>query len=291
MHMYVGSQWFTLPRHVVQWLLQDPLPYHYESYARHVVVADENYFATLISNSPYCADIIRRKTLFLIFDKWENEKSGTGSRVRDQKCLSPDPDHCGRSPSILTLKFKNLLQISRATFARKFDPTDFESSKLLDEIDLWRKGENEGERVGDEGRQIMIRFRGRRGDGDADVSGSGSGSGSESNVGGQYTTVTVDIEGTPTATTTTTPHTTTRDNSPDKRQVNTHDSTQDNHDQQYNQSQTHSQSQGQGQNVDISYCWVMSKLGQPLTLEPCNAASDSQWFVLGTYRNLSRSNA
>ena len=49
MHMYVGSQWFTLPHHVVQWLLQDPLPYHYESYARHVVVADENYFAFSIT--------------------------------------------------------------------------------------------------------------------------------------------------------------------------------------------------------------------------------------------------
>lgn len=162
--MHVGSQWFSLPKHVVQWFLEAPLPLQYQSYAEHVVVADENYFSTLVSNSPYCADITRKKNLFLLFDKWENELSEAKSRdIR--KCLSPDPDHCGRSPSTLTIKFKSLLEITRALFARKFDPKDVDSLDLLEVIDSWRNSSGVGHSGGDkghEGQKIMIRFSGLR---------------------------------------------------------------------------------------------------------------------------------
>ena len=164
MHLHVGSQWFTIPRHVVLWLLNDPLPQQYQGYAQYVVVADENYFATLISNSPYCADLVRKKNLFLLFDKWENELSTVQLRDR-RKCLSPDPDHCGRSPSTLTSKFKNLLEISHALFARKFDPNDIESLELLSTIDSWRSNSSQEinpSTFGDIGKKMMIRFTGLR---------------------------------------------------------------------------------------------------------------------------------
>ena len=80
-------------------------------------------------NSPYCGDLIRRNSLFLLFDKWENERNELHTRDR-RKCLSPDPDQCGRSPSTLTMQFKRLLEASRASFARKFDPTNAESMAL-----------------------------------------------------------------------------------------------------------------------------------------------------------------
>ena len=32
---------------------------NYTEYAKHVVVADEHFFATLVRHSPYCADHVR----------------------------------------------------------------------------------------------------------------------------------------------------------------------------------------------------------------------------------------
>jgi len=134
-NMFIGSQWFAVPRHVVEWLLHDPLPFRYQAYAQYVVISDENYFSTLISNSPYCGDIIRQNNLFLLFDQWENESINRD----DSKCLSPNPDTCGRSPATLTVEFKSLLQTSKALFARKFDPLNNGSMELVDEIDIWRE--------------------------------------------------------------------------------------------------------------------------------------------------------
>ena len=162
--MYTGSQWFAIPPHVVQWILEDPLPYNFSFYAQYIVVADENYFATLIMNSPYCQDIIRKNLLFVLFDKWENEINQEKSTRDERKCLSPNPDQCGRSPSILTMQFRRLLEISHASFARKFDPNNENSMLLIDYIDKWRNGSmmKSYGTVGDEGKQIMIRFSGMR---------------------------------------------------------------------------------------------------------------------------------
>lgn len=243
MHMYVGSQWFTLPRHVVQWLLQDSLPKHYQSYAQFVVIADENYFATLISNSPYCNDIIRKKNLFLIFDKWENELSSVGERD-PRKCLSPDPDHCGRSPSTLTSKFKSLLDVSRATFARKFDPLDSESLQLLDEIDRWRK-EPLKVNVRDEGQHIMIRSSAltyRNGDRriNRSVEDRSTRTNCQSAEIAETNPATVEIE-------------------------------------------TGGYAVSQSPEVpEFDYCWEISAIGQPLTLNVCDSSKPSQWFALGS---------
>ena len=87
------------------------------------MVADENYFATMVKNSPYCSDQINRNLHYLIFTKWENEFLSREDRDL-RKCMLPDPDHCGRSPTKLTMGMKNEIEMTYALFARKFDPTD-----------------------------------------------------------------------------------------------------------------------------------------------------------------------
>ena len=159
MNMHIGSQWFAVPKHVVEWFVFDPLPYDYTFYATHVIVADENYFQTLFKNSPYCEDLIEKNFLFVLFDKWENERAEETVQERDRrKCLSPDPDHCGRSPTTLNLSFQKLLSISKALFARKFDPSNPDSMALVDLIDTWREKDAAGPIArGDEGNRFMIR--------------------------------------------------------------------------------------------------------------------------------------
>lgn len=165
MNIHIGSQWFAIPRHLVEWYLYDPLPYDYSFYATHIIVADENYFQTLFKNSPYCEDLVPKNLLFVLFDKWENERANETMQERDErKCLSPDPDHCGRSPTTLNLSFKKLLSISKALFARKFDPADDGSMALVDLIDEWRSNEDiAAVDRGDEGNDFMIRHSGEDG--------------------------------------------------------------------------------------------------------------------------------
>eukprot|EP01041_Mallomonas_annulata_P013711 gene13711-29161_t len=74
---------------------------------------------------------------FVQFDKWEHERFGRGER-NNRKCLQPDPDHCGRSPSTMSMDFKRLVEASSAFFARKFDSKNPSSMRLRDEIDTMR---------------------------------------------------------------------------------------------------------------------------------------------------------
>jgi hypothetical protein len=127
----IGSQWFAFPRHIIQWLLQDSLPIKFIQYAKHIVVADEIYFTTMFRNSPFCLDLTSSNLLFSHFDVWEHEK---GDAKDERKCLSIDPDFCGRSPTILTAKDWNWIKISNGLFGRKFNRST-ESMKLLDWID------------------------------------------------------------------------------------------------------------------------------------------------------------
>ena len=167
MNMHIGSQWFALPRHVVEWFLHDPLPRAYVDYAKYIVVADENYFATLFKNSPYCQEHDSKNLLFVLFDKWENERSPNNTDARDlRKCLHPDPEHCGRSPTTLTTEYRRLLQVSRFMFARKFDPNQEESMRLVDDLDRWRApgglsslSAKKALAAGDEGKNVMLRYR------------------------------------------------------------------------------------------------------------------------------------
>ena len=95
--VYVGSQW-----------LSDPLPIKYKQYAQHVVVADEQYFATMLMNSPFCGDMMNKDLNYLIFTDFLAERGNI------HKCLHPDPLRCGRSPT-----------------ARKFNPINADSMALL----------------------------------------------------------------------------------------------------------------------------------------------------------------
>ena len=161
--MFLGSQWWILPISAINWLLNDPLSLQYAKYCQHVVVADENFFATLFKNSPFCSDIQNTNLLYLHFDRWENgleqkkillkETNGDGwydeknynniigKRRSDYKCVNRDPNQCGRSPTTLTTDYANYLAMSRALFARKFDPTVESSISMLDKLDEWRKVE------------------------------------------------------------------------------------------------------------------------------------------------------
>ena len=164
MNMHVGSQWFALPRHVVDWYLHNPLPISYIDYAQHIVVADENYFATLFKNSPYCRDQGTMNLLFVLFDKWENERAANLSAVDRRKCLHPDPEHCGRSPTTLTTEYRRLLQVSRFMFARKFDPLSPASMELVADMERWRTVSQNATLIkrmalGDVGSHIMLRYR------------------------------------------------------------------------------------------------------------------------------------
>jgi hypothetical protein len=123
--VYGGSQWFAMPRHVAEWFITDPLPVKYKEYAQHVVVADEQYFATMLLNSPYCEDMMNRDVNYLIFTDFLAERGNI------HKCLHPDPLHCGRSPTTLTMSMHPTIQMSHALFARKFSPSNVDSMALL----------------------------------------------------------------------------------------------------------------------------------------------------------------
>jgi hypothetical protein len=139
-NMYVSSQWFAVPRHYVHWLLHSTLVAEYERYAQYIIVADENFFATMFFNSPFCKAEVKRSLVYLLFDKWEHDRNVTETgRARDpKKCLGVGELNCGRSPTTLTMEYLNLIGSSRSLFARKFDPNSASSMQLVDFIDSMR---------------------------------------------------------------------------------------------------------------------------------------------------------
>jgi len=96
------------------------------------MVSDENYFTTLIKNSPMCGNHVNRNFLHVQFDQWENEKGGIVA-----KCLQPNPKHCGRSPTTLTAEYLPVLELGQALFARKFD-VNHDGGRALDAVDAKR---------------------------------------------------------------------------------------------------------------------------------------------------------
>jgi hypothetical protein len=144
----VGSQWFVISRDfaafLVNYNLEDPATplkskflEEYSEYGKKVVVADENFFPTVLKNSPFCHKHFNDNFLHMQFDDWENEKNKPGQRD-PSKCLMPNPNHCGRSPTTMTVDYLQILELSGALFARKFDE-DVDSS-VLDYIDQKRGG-------------------------------------------------------------------------------------------------------------------------------------------------------
>ena len=67
-----------------------------------------------------CHKHYNQNFLHVQFDQWEADKAEGPAQ---NKCLQPDPRHCGRSPTTLTLDYMPVLELGGALFARKFDAT------------------------------------------------------------------------------------------------------------------------------------------------------------------------
>lgn len=134
--LYTSSQWFIISRDFASYLARaEPgtFVHEYIQYAKHVVVADETFFGTVLRNTEYCIKHHNDNFLHLQFDRWESDMQ-YGERD-ERKCLSPDLNRCGRSPTTLTVDDYFALELSNQLFARKFSSTD---TAVLDLIDEYR---------------------------------------------------------------------------------------------------------------------------------------------------------
>ena len=134
--MYTASQWFIISKEFAHYLA-NPEPgdflYQYLEYIQHVVVADETFFGTVLRNTPFCHKHHNWNWQHLQFDRWENERS---LEMRDErKCVMHDPNHCGRSPTTITLDYLDILELSEDLFARKFlDDVDPQVKNVVDTL-------------------------------------------------------------------------------------------------------------------------------------------------------------
>eukprot|EP00980_Cylindrotheca_fusiformis_P031044 scaffold25738_cov127-Cylindrotheca_fusiformis.AAC.4 len=139
-NLYTASQWFIISKEYAHYLA-NPEPgtflHQYLDYVKHIVVADEHFFGTVLRNTHFCNKHHNWNFLHLQFDQWENERA---LKMRDErKCVMPDPNHCGRSPTTMTMDYLDILELSGDLFARKFD--DNVDTKIKDVIDARRKQE------------------------------------------------------------------------------------------------------------------------------------------------------
>jgi hypothetical protein len=134
--LYTASQWFIISKEYAHYLA-NPEPgtflHQYMDYIQHVVVADEGFFGTVLRNTHFCNKHHNWNFLHLQFDRWENERD---LELRDErKCVMPDPNHCGRSPTTMTLDYLDILELSGDLFARKFlDDVDIKVKNIIDTI-------------------------------------------------------------------------------------------------------------------------------------------------------------
>ena len=141
---YTSSQWFIISKEFAHYLANPQAEdgiflRQYLEYIEHAVVADESFFGTVLRNTHFCNKHHNWNFLYLTFDQWENEQDLS---KRDQrKCMMPDPNHCGRSPTTLGLDSIDLLELSGDLYARKF--VDSYDSRVKDAIDASRKAEEE----------------------------------------------------------------------------------------------------------------------------------------------------
>lgn len=135
--IYTSSQWFIISRDFAWYLAAPPkgsFVEKYLGYIEHVVVADEAFFGTVLRNTHFCSTLHNDNFLHIQFDRWENEAEGE----RDQrKCLFKNRNHCGRSPTTMTLDYLPVLELSGDLFARKFD--DITQPTIKDYIDKKRE--------------------------------------------------------------------------------------------------------------------------------------------------------
>jgi hypothetical protein len=134
--IYTASQWFIISKEFAHYLA-NPEPgsflQQYLDYIPYVVVADESFFGTVLRNTPFCHKHHNWNYLHLQFDRWENERE---IDLRDErKCVMPDPNHCGRSPTTMTLDYLDILELSGDLFARKFmDDVDIKIKNVIDTL-------------------------------------------------------------------------------------------------------------------------------------------------------------
>lgn len=98
---YKGSQWFSLPLEVVEYIMQflDENKWYYNFY-ENTLVPDESFFHTLIMNSPYKTDVVNQNLFYL---KW-------GETLSERN-----------SPQLLKKENIDSIRNSHMFFARKFD--------------------------------------------------------------------------------------------------------------------------------------------------------------------------
>lgn len=140
--LYTSSQWFVISRDFAHYLAYPPPNSVIEKflpYAEHIVVADESFFGTVLRHTAFCHYHHNFNYLHVQFDRWENELEDEIADVR--KCVMPDPRHCGRSPTVMTLDYLSVLELSGHMFARKF--IDSEDVQIKDIIDIKRKRDDE----------------------------------------------------------------------------------------------------------------------------------------------------
>jgi hypothetical protein len=141
--VYTSSQWFIISREFAWYLAKPPknsLAEYFREYAEHVVVADESYFGTVLRNTHFCSTLHNDNFLHIQFGSWENESKEANKRD-PRKCVMRNPDHCGRSPTTMTLDYLPVLELSGDLFARKFD--DVAEPLVKDYIDKRRAKEEE----------------------------------------------------------------------------------------------------------------------------------------------------
>ena len=119
-NLYTSSQWFIISRQFAYYLaVAEPgsVVDQYLRYIEHVVVADETFFGTVLRHTKFCRAHHNQNFLHLQFDRWE---STMPVEQRDpRKCPMPDPNHCGRSPTTMTLDYADIMELSADLFARK----------------------------------------------------------------------------------------------------------------------------------------------------------------------------
>eukprot|EP00985_Skeletonema_marinoi_P008121 scaffold3619_cov97-Skeletonema_marinoi.AAC.6 len=141
--IHTSSQWFIISREFAWYIANPPknsLVDYLRDYMEHVVVADESFFGTVLRNTHFCSTLHNDNFLHIQFGSWENEDKSANQRD-PRKCVMRNPDHCGRSPTTMTLDYLPVLELSGDLFARKFD--DVAEPLLKDHIDRRREKEEE----------------------------------------------------------------------------------------------------------------------------------------------------
>ena len=118
--LYTSSQWFVISREFALYLAENKpgtFVHEYLEYVEHVVVADETFFGTVLRNTEFCTKHHNWHFLHLQFDRWESDLEQGKRDLR--KCMMPDPNRCGRSPTTMTMDYMDILELTGDLFARK----------------------------------------------------------------------------------------------------------------------------------------------------------------------------